>query len=168
MSYPPRCSRPVPFTCTRKILPPSLAQTMKSYRSLSPQGKATPNPIVRALSRNAACETSPNRFGYRLILFHHSPLSASAINQGNTTLSSPPATSFSISNFSITSSSSISDIRHSSSNALPIHDRCVNHLRISTSMPNPYPQSRLPRHIERKMPVENSGRPDQKLEGAPS
>jgi hypothetical protein len=35
---------------------------MKSYRSLSPQGLATPNPRADALCRNAASDRSPARF----------------------------------------------------------------------------------------------------------
>src|SRR5713226_4671365 len=56
-SSPTRCAD---FTCTfHNFLP---ASTMKSYRSLSPHGQATPNFNREALARNAASAISPNRF----------------------------------------------------------------------------------------------------------
>src|SRR6266849_306940 len=56
-SSPTRCAD---FTCTfHNFLP---ASTMKSYRSLSPHGQATPNFSREALARNAASAISPNRF----------------------------------------------------------------------------------------------------------
>jgi len=59
--------------------------TTKSYRSLSPQGNATLNPIVRAFSKNAACEISPDCFGFFLAHSHHFSFgSATAIIHGIT------------------------------------------------------------------------------------
>src|SRR3954462_4571931 len=98
-SYPPRYNLPVPFTCTRITRSPSRPHTTKSQRSLSPQGNATLNPIVVAFSKNAACEISPDFFGFLRTRSHHfSPASAIPLMYGIVMPCAPRSVAFPVPN----------------------------------------------------------------------